>query len=184
VLQEVFYLMKFCSSGDLAERAQASCEDRACSTAMFLESDGANACRGHPGLHAQCYSEGQDSQQGGQLLRIRDVRVLQIEDLGLEIGEERLDGPSLPIGGESMLRVGRTSKGEEFAGVQTHDHKPYRWKTIVSRLTNSAPALQDHFLSLAEALCYPGDRPRGVSVANDVLVLAKPKNKGNFSLHR
>ena len=66
--------------------------------------------------------------------------------------------------------------------MQTHDHKPDQWRTIVSRLTNSTPIFQDHFLSLAEAPCYPGDRPCGVSVAEDVLVLTKPKNKGDFLL--
>lgn len=85
MLQEVDYLMECCSSGDFAERTEANCKDRAGLSAMFLDRDRTDPRRGNPGLHAQCHSEGKDSQQGGQLLRIRDVRVLQIEALGLEI---------------------------------------------------------------------------------------------------
>lgn len=182
MLQEVNYLMKFCSSGDLAERAETNCKDRAGLAAMFLDRNCTDPRRGNPSLHVQCHSVGKDSQQGGQLLLIRDVRVLQIEALGPEIGEERLDGSSLPIGSESMLRVGRTSEGEDFAAVQTHDHKPYRWRLLVSRLTNFTPTHQDHFLSLAEVRCYPGNCLCGVSVAKDVLVLTKPKNKRDILL--
>lgn len=182
MLQECDYLIGLCCGGDFAERGEANSEDRASLAAMFLDRDRTDTLRGHPGLHAQCHSEGQDSQQGGQFLRIRDVRVLQIEALGLEIGEQRLDCPSLPIGGERMLRFGRTSEGEEFAGVQTHDDKSDRRRAIVSMLTKFTPAFQVHFLTLAEALCDLSDRPRGEAVANDMLVLAKPKNKGDFLL--
>ena len=73
MLPEVDHLLKFFSSGDLAERAQASFEDRACSTAMFLESDWANTRRGHlnrPGIAGgsnSCEDRAYDNQDDEQV---------------------------------------------------------------------------------------------------------------------
>lgn len=115
MLEERNYLIGLCGGGDFAERAEANCKDRASRAAMILDGDRTDTRRGNPRLHEQCHSQGGNSQQGGQLLIIRDVRVLQIEALGLEVGKERLDRSSLSIGGERMLRFGRTRQGDELA---------------------------------------------------------------------
>ena len=103
-----------CGRRYFTDGAAAEGEERARSAAMFLDQDGMDAGRRDAGLDAECHGQGEHGEQGRDLAGIGDVRVLQSEALGFQLGEESLDGPSLAIAGQRVARFAGASQRQKL----------------------------------------------------------------------
>ncbi len=119
-MEEGDYLSGLYGGRYFTQHANAESEERPRFATMLLDRDGTEPRRRHAGLDAQRHGQRQHGQQSRQLAGIGDVRVLQIEALGLEIGEQGFDRPPLAIAGQRAMRLGRAGERQKLARRQTH----------------------------------------------------------------
>ena len=118
--EECDYLNGIYGGEDFAEHVEAESEQRPGSAAMFFDGNGMQARHGDAGLDGERHGESHEREQGGELVRVGEMRGFKGEAFGLEIAEHGLDGPSLPIACQRMARTAGAGERQEFARGEPH----------------------------------------------------------------
>jgi len=161
---------------DFSQDSKAECEVGDGPASVFLDGDRARAGGAGAGFGGKRGGDGHQHQECFELFRIGDVGGFHIEALRLEIGEQGFDAPAPPIARQGMSGFAAGGEREQFAGLEPHDDDP-RTKVAAAKAPETGQYPLAHVL---QTLYMARQRPCGVALAADILVLAQAQREGNL----